>query len=211
MRRIFDSGGLIDDATPPMIFRDAGASHAKVKARDIVLGWPMSRSVGGGFNDVEVYELAERFNLSFLRSNILDADYVLWMLREIQETVNYHRDQEKMTEDCMRSVGSVEMFRAMCKGEVTITESVRWFREPGYWMHETSGELEPVVKAFLNRETLTADGVTMLKLYFRQWIYADPWQGAEVDELRRMIDEVVTQDGLDAWAMKAMDAGCDPL
>lgn len=219
MRRIFDDQGLIMDPAPPTIFRDAGESHAKVKARDLVEGWPMSKSTCGGFgSSVDEYEWMERFRLTFLRFNILEADYVLWKLREIEETVSYHRGQQFMVEDFIRSVGSVERFRAICKGDGEAIDDVRVREvrgpssEPGYWKNEISGTLQPVVTAFINGERLDADGVAIMKFYFRQWIYADVWAGTEeIEGLRRMIDEVATQHGLSSWVDRALDAGIDPL
>ena len=211
MRRIFDDQGLIDDPEPPTVFRDAGESHAKVKARDIIEGWPMSPSTTGFHGEVDDYIWTEHF-YSMLRHQ--DLEYITLRMGEIQQTADYHLNQRMRITECIRNIGSLEMFRCIILGGAYLGRYDGGnIHEPGYWRNEVSGQLAPVVEAFIQQENLTADQVVMLKLYFKQWIWADVWSGSgpEIAHLRVMLDEVVTQHGLNAWLMRAMDLGIDPL
>ena len=82
---------------------------------------------------------------------------------------------------------------------------------PGYWMHETSGELAPVVKRYLEHQPMGGGDITIMRAYLRQWINAPAWRGAAVDDLRRRIDTLTTRSTIDAWLHDALDAGIDPL
>lgn len=82
---------------------------------------------------------------------------------------------------------------------------------PGYWPNETSGVLVPVVRAYLEGVELDVAGVATMRAYLRQWIEAPAFVGADVDELRAAVDELVTTDDVRAWLERAVDAGVDPL
>lgn len=82
--------------------------------------------------------------------------------------------------------------------------------EPGYWMYETSGVLRPAVEAYLmTKEPLTAEQVTVIRAYLRQWMEKGPWQG--VDDLKKGIAAIYDRPSLNGWLNDAMDAGIDPL
>lgn len=87
---------------------------------------------------------------------------------------------------------------------------------PGYWMWETSGVLRPAVEAYLNSEPMTSEQIAAMRAYLRQWIEAD-WMampGAQqriLDNLRAMVDGLVSRETLSIWLMQAEAFGIDPL
>jgi len=81
---------------------------------------------------------------------------------------------------------------------------------PGYWMHETGGELRGAVERYLNSFEMTDEDIALMRAYLRQWMQG-PWRGAAVPELRRSIDEIKDRDTLAHWLDRALDAGVDPL
>lgn len=82
---------------------------------------------------------------------------------------------------------------------------------PGYWKHETSGVLRPVVERYLHGETLDVAEVLTMRAYLRQWIAAPGFVGAEVEALRASVDTIVDMPSLHRWLELALDAGVDPL
>ncbi len=79
---------------------------------------------------------------------------------------------------------------------------------PGFWMHETSGVLRPAVEAYLNGDELTVGHIAALRAYLRQWI-AGPF--ADVEDLRRDIDNLTGRREIDNWLDRALARGIDPL
>lgn len=82
---------------------------------------------------------------------------------------------------------------------------------PGFWMHETSGVLAPVIHAYLRGDELSRYEVGIMRAYLRQWINAPGFVGPEVDALRREVDSIATRNDVTAWLDRAVDAGVDPL
>lgn len=83
---------------------------------------------------------------------------------------------------------------------------------PGYWMNETTGELRPAVHAYLAGGELTAEQITALRAYIRQWIMSPVWvPGPEIEDLRRRVDELTSRAAISLWLMDAEDACIDPL
>ena len=82
---------------------------------------------------------------------------------------------------------------------------------PGYWRRETSGVLAPAVKAYLEHDELTEQEIAALRAYFRQWVNAPAFQGADVEALRRTVDGLTSRQAIERWLGKAIDAGIDPL
>jgi len=82
---------------------------------------------------------------------------------------------------------------------------------PGYWMAETSGVLRPAVEAFLRNEPMSDAQVAAMRAYLRQWIVAEWFGGAELDELRGTVDGLVTKKAISAWLDRALSIGVDPL
>jgi hypothetical protein len=92
--------------------------------------------------------------------------------------------------------------------------------EPGYWMWETSGRLKPAVAAFLNGADLSAEHITALRAYCRQWIMSDVWdrnphagpeEWVSLAELRADVDRLTSREAISAWLRRASDEGLDPL
>lgn len=82
---------------------------------------------------------------------------------------------------------------------------------PGYWMHETSGILQPVVTDYLEGRPLTDEQIATMRAYLRQWISAPDWRGIEADKLRAGVDELTTHAAIRGWIIRAERAGIDPL
>lgn len=82
---------------------------------------------------------------------------------------------------------------------------------PGFWMHEISGVLRPIVERYIQREPLERKDITVMRAYLRQWIAADLFIGDEIVDLRREVDLITDQRTLDAWIRRAANAGVDPL
>ncbi len=80
---------------------------------------------------------------------------------------------------------------------------------PGYWPHETTGTLRPVVIRHLEGAALDQAEIAVMRAYLRQWMASDHWHGA--DDLRGRIDGITTNDSLRAWLDDALTLGIDPL
>lgn len=80
---------------------------------------------------------------------------------------------------------------------------------PGYWMAETSGVLRPVIEHYLVGMRLTPEEIAAMRAYLRQWIMAPVW--LDVDDLRRDVEGLTTQEAIHAWLDRALDQGIDPL
>lgn len=83
---------------------------------------------------------------------------------------------------------------------------------PRYWQHETGPELRPAVEAYLNGRMLTLRQVAIFRLYLKQWIEAEVWaEDAELYELRRLADQIKSEDDVKSWLRRADHFGIDPL
>lgn len=82
---------------------------------------------------------------------------------------------------------------------------------PGYWMNETSGVLEPVVRRYLAGEELDPAEVATMRAYLRQWVWAEGFLGPDIDRLRSGVDHLYNTGDIRAWLGRALDAGIDPL
>jgi hypothetical protein len=83
--------------------------------------------------------------------------------------------------------------------------------QPGYWMHETSGVLAPVVMRYLEGADLADDEIATMRAYLRQWLASPFWTGPDIYTLRTTIDAIYTTAQLRLWLERALDAGIDPL
>lgn len=91
---------------------------------------------------------------------------------------------------------------------------------PGYWMHETSGVLRPVVEKFLNGKILTSEEIATMRAYLLQWILSPVWSIHQYSdeesrqtlwELRVRARHLETMNELHQWLTDALDFGMDPL
>lgn len=91
---------------------------------------------------------------------------------------------------------------------------------PKYWMHETSGKLERVVKKYLAGHALNAAEFGLMIAYLRQWANSPAWDQnphAEAEErlilaaLRSRVGDLRTPKDLHAWISDAAEFGMDPL
>lgn len=81
----------------------------------------------------------------------------------------------------------------------------------GYWMHETTGTLRPVVERYLQREPLEIREIGIMRAYLRQWIGWPGWISPKVGDLRAAIDQIATREDIEFWVCQAEDEGIDPL
>ena len=83
---------------------------------------------------------------------------------------------------------------------------------PGYWMYETGGALRPAIVAYLYREPLTDEQISVIRHYLAQWIYARGFDGGEgVGLLRDTIGGLKSRSAIDRWLYRADELGIDPL
>jgi hypothetical protein len=82
---------------------------------------------------------------------------------------------------------------------------------PGYWMDEVTGQLRPVVAAYLTGLPMTARDIAVMRVYLRQWIEDGWWLGPMVDVLRTQVNEITTRDDIRRWLDRAMEEDIDPL
>lgn len=91
---------------------------------------------------------------------------------------------------------------------------------PGYWMHETSGVLKPVIQKFLAADDLTGREIHILRLYFQQWIDSPVWDKnphatessrLALQKLRDDAKRIECVDDAMYWIHAAQHAGMDPL
>jgi hypothetical protein len=80
---------------------------------------------------------------------------------------------------------------------------------PGYWMNEMSGDLRPVIEAYLHGRELTPEQCAIMRVYLWQWIMHPAWTG--VEELRSSIEGLTSNEAIDQWLEQALVLGIDPL
>ena len=92
--------------------------------------------------------------------------------------------------------------------------------DPGYWPYESSGRLEPVVRAYLKGERLSPEQIATMRAYLRQWIMATVWDKnphavgegfALLDEFRARVNDLTDQPAIDNWLFDVTAWGMDPL
>jgi hypothetical protein len=83
---------------------------------------------------------------------------------------------------------------------------------PGYWMHETGGELQPAIWALIEGEHLSDQQIALIRAYLKQWIDAPGWHpGPGIEALRASVEGLDSVDKLDRWIDEAIRQGIDPL
>lgn len=91
---------------------------------------------------------------------------------------------------------------------------------PGYWMNETGGELAPAVMRYLEGLPLSERDITLIRLYFQQWIGSSVWDRNpartsggrdKLERLRELARVLNNRGAIDAWLTLAVDFGVDPL
>jgi hypothetical protein len=80
---------------------------------------------------------------------------------------------------------------------------------PGYWMHETSGALRPVIEDYLHHRPMTDAQIAIMRAYLRQWIAGPAWRN--VEDLQQDIGGLTSRAEIEEWLNRALDAGIDPL
>lgn len=87
-------------------------------------------------------------------------------------------------------------------------------------MHETGGELQPAVSAFLNGETLTIRQIALIRAYLKQWIDSPVWnmnphmttEGLEeLEAIRKQVHAIVSDRDIRECIGQMVGAGMDPL
>jgi hypothetical protein len=85
-------------------------------------------------------------------------------------------------------------------------------RAPKYWIHETSGVLEPVVRAYLNGDQLTTQQLILMRAYLYQWVSAPVWApSGALEELRLRVAAAQSNEDIDLCIEAAVAMGMDPL
>lgn len=91
---------------------------------------------------------------------------------------------------------------------------------PGFWMHETSGVLRPVVERYLNGKVLGPREIATMRAYLVQWVNSPVWDQnphadedsrAELQELRGQAAAIKCQRDITVWLRASLDLGMDPL
>lgn len=84
---------------------------------------------------------------------------------------------------------------------------------PGYWKHETSGVLAPVVQAYLNGEKLNAFELRIMQNYVYQWVAHPTWKetNGRLQTLILKVAAIETQADLQQCIEAATLLGLDPL
>jgi hypothetical protein len=97
-----------------------------------------------------------------------------------------------------------------------------WPDPPKYWMNETSGYLARAMRGFIAFPALEmpAEDLGLIRDYIIQWIDSPAWEanansGAgwaeELAELRAAARRIANVRKLNAWLIRAVDCGLDPL
>ncbi len=93
-------------------------------------------------------------------------------------------------------------------------------RSPDYWMHETSGVLQPAIEAYLAGGPMTDEQIAAMRAYLRQWIMAPGWDAnpdasllyrQKIALLRRWVDSLTSREVIKGWLSEAEKIGIDPL
>lgn len=93
-------------------------------------------------------------------------------------------------------------------------------QRPGYWMHESSGVLRPVIESYLLGRPMTTLQIAGMRAYLRQWIMSPAWtSNPELDaagrdklaDLRERIETLTDQNAIEQWIDDAQAFGVDPL
>jgi hypothetical protein len=93
-------------------------------------------------------------------------------------------------------------------------------RAPRYWMHETSGALKPVIRAYLAGRRLDPFQIGLMRRYLEQWFDSPVWDlnphqtaasKLSFDSLRRRVREIQTNDDIKDVLEAAVEMGADPL
>ena len=92
---------------------------------------------------------------------------------------------------------------------------------PHFWRQEVSGVLQPVVERYLtDRESMSLHDIALMRVYVRQWIVSPVWDAnpsldgcsrAELERLRKAVDDIRTVADIHDWLHQALDIGIDPL
>jgi hypothetical protein len=89
---------------------------------------------------------------------------------------------------------------------------------PPYWKHETSGQLQPAIEAFVNHcaypdevSPPTKQQLGLIIQYFKLYIQAPCWQGPDIAELRGSANGLQTVEDCRHWLAKCLREGIDPL
>jgi len=83
---------------------------------------------------------------------------------------------------------------------------------PKYWMHESSGVLEPVVRAYLQGDELEAHQVDLMRAYLYQWVMAPVWGPSSILEaLRLRAAAIESRRDIDDAIEAMVEIGMDPL
>lgn len=84
---------------------------------------------------------------------------------------------------------------------------------PKYWMFETSGVLEPVIRAYLQGDDLNKRQVDLMRAYLYQWVSAPVWgaPGGILEAVCLQVSVIACTQDIDAAISAMVTLGIDPL
>ena len=83
---------------------------------------------------------------------------------------------------------------------------------PKYWMHEASGVLQPVVRAYLDEDELDAAQVGLMRAYLWQWVKSPVWgPSGALEALRLRVAAIGSLQDIDDAIEAMVEIGMDPL
>ena len=87
-------------------------------------------------------------------------------------------------------------------------------RAPKFWLHETTGVLKPVVRAYLTGHALDSVQIGLMRAYLEQWFDSPVWGNrnwTEIDAIRRRVHAITSNEDIRGILKDALDLGIDPL
>lgn len=80
---------------------------------------------------------------------------------------------------------------------------------PLYWMHETSGKMQALIRKFLNGIQLSENELEIMRWYIFQWVDAMP---IKPKDFSKSLLDSMTQEHLNEYICKVLlPLGIDPL
>lgn len=83
---------------------------------------------------------------------------------------------------------------------------------PKFWMHESSGVLAPVIRAYLDGAVLDGAQVAVMKAYLWQWVKSPAWApNGALASLRLRVAAIESTEDIRRAIHVALQLGMDPL
>ncbi len=83
---------------------------------------------------------------------------------------------------------------------------------PKFWMYESSGVLQPVIRKYLLADELTAAEIGLMRAYLWQWVASPVWgPSGALEVLRLRVAAIETTEDIEGAVQMAVNLGIDPL